>query len=57
MDWEKEVCEAVDRILASENRREQLTLVDSLIEDIEDMVISAYIRGEQSGKKKLKERQ
>lgn len=49
-DWERHLCELVDKIVASPS--EQYEHMEVLIEDVEDLVISAYLRGIEAGKKK-----
>lgn len=44
-DWEKDLCENFDRLIALHDREDQLRLIESIIDDIEDLVYTAYYKG------------
>lgn len=50
-DWEKELCENIDRVLAIDDREDQLRFIEQIVEDVEDMIFTAYYRGTQASKK------
>jgi hypothetical protein len=52
VEWEQEVVGLVKRLLADPT--DQLDLTQELIETIEDMILTAYLRGKQAAERSRK---
>ena len=42
-DWEREICDIVDKVAADPGNR--LELAEEIIDIVEDLILTAYIRG------------
>lgn len=50
MDWEKTICLLMDKMVESKTRESQLKLMEEVINEVEDLVLTAYYLGNQNGK-------
>lgn len=49
MDWEKDLCESFDKLLVEKTRQDQLKRIELIIEDIEDLIFTAFYKGQLYG--------
>lgn len=47
MDWEKTICQLMDRAVQTDDRAEQLRLMEEVVSEVEDLVFTAYFLGKQ----------
>ena len=47
MDWEKTICELMDKLVESKDRAKQLQLMEEVVSEVEDLVFTAYFLGKQ----------
>lgn len=45
MDWEKTICELMDKLVLCKTREAQLRSMEEVINEVEDLVITAYYIG------------
>lgn len=45
LDWEKTICEIMDKMVASKTREAQLRHMEEVVNEVEDLVITAYYIG------------
>ena len=50
MDWEKELCDKLDVLITKQHRLEQFHVVESIIDDVEDLIFTAFYKGVNYGR-------
>lgn len=45
MDWEKTLCEIMDKMVMCKTRESQLRHMEEVVNEVEDLVITAYYIG------------
>jgi len=50
MDWERVICEIMDKMVLSKSRETQLRYMEEVVNEVEDLVITAYYIGSRNKK-------
>ena len=50
LDWERTICEIMDKMVLAKSRESQLRYMEEVVNEVEDLVITAYYIGSRNKK-------